>query len=215
MYNIKKDKKYIILFILIVFGIIGYYLFFRSHTNDEILQFNEIDTIENNDTNEEVIVKEKIKVYVAGAVMNPGVYELDEGARVVDATGVAGGLLENADITNVNLAYALEDGMKVYIPKNGENQVESSSDLSAGVEASTSVAASSNSATKQTTSKKININSATQEELETLPGIGSATALKIINYRKEKGKFKTIEDIKNVSGIGDSKFSKIKDLITI
>ena len=135
-----------------------------------------------------------------------------------------GGINENADISNINLAYKLEDGMKIYIPtiqekeKNTSNNtnITDTQDLTTQyVTASSGLIDSStkNSETNQTT--KVNINTATQSQLETLPGIGPSTASKIINYRKEKGNFKKIEDVKNVSGIGDSKFEKIKELICV
>ena len=97
------------------------------------------------------------------------------------------------------MAYILSDGEKIYIPKKGETISSESTFLYGGT----------------TLSTKININKATQTELETIPGIGPSTALKIINYRKENGKFSSIEDIKNISGIGDAKFENIKDYISI
>lgn len=130
----------------------------------------------------------------------------------------------------------LEDGMKIYIPnKKDKNDVtdETTTYVTKETDGQTVSGGSKNSsgntnkkssttsnATKSSTAstkstEKININSATQTELETLPGIGSSTALKIINYRKENGKFKTIEEIKNVKGIGDAKYEKIKELIKV
>ena len=106
----------------------------------------------------------------------------------------------------VNLAYKLEDGMKIYIPSNKDQEVQENNNISSIVE--------SNTINKKANSK-ININTATQEELDSLPGIGPSTALKIINYRKEHGKFSKVEELKNVSGIGDSKFAQLKDLITV
>lgn len=132
-----------------------------------------------------------------------------------EAVERAGGNLEDADLSCINLAYILSDGQKIYIPKKGEiiksksNQMEYvSSDFGDNVLIEDG---------KDTGygGDKVNINTANQTELETLPGIGPSTALKIINYRKENGKYKTIEDIKKVSGIGDSKYNKIKELIKI
>ena len=107
------------------------------------------------------------------------------------------------------MAYILEDGEKIYIPKKGEDISNNNNSQSLS---SSSTSSSSN---KTTSITKININKATQAELETIPGVGPSTALKIINYRNENGKYKNIEDIKNVSGIGDAKFEKMKDYITI
>ena len=128
---------------------------------------------------------------------------LDEGSRIVDAIDAAGGLTENADITKINLVYVLEDGMKINIPnKTEENQEETETQIQ-------------NDYGKENKGNKVNINTAKQTELETLPGIGPSLALKIINYRKENGNFKNKEDIKNVNGIGDSKYENIKEFIEI
>lgn len=105
----------------------------------------------------------------------------------------------------------MEDGEKIYIPKKGE---ETSSNNSSSMSSIFSSISNSNSASS-TKNYKININRATQAELETIPGVGPSTALKIITYRNENGKYKSIEDIKNVSGIGDSKYEKMKNYITI
>ncbi len=134
------------------------------------------------------------------------VITLPEDSRISDAIDAAGGLTENADLTNINLAYILEDGEKIYIPKKGETITDSNNTNSNSISSSTSIS---------TKSSKININKATQTELELISGIGPSTALKIINYRKENGNFKKIEDIKNVPGIGDAKFNQIKDYITV
>ena len=124
---------------------------------------------------------------------------------------MAGGLTEDADISNVNLAYVLDDGVKIKIPsnldiditedpittENGENIIEEET------------------ISKNKEESSLNINKATKEELQNLPGIGQELASRIVDYREQNGKFSNIEDIKNVSGIGESKFEKIKDLITI
>ncbi len=123
---------------------------------------------------------------------------------------------------DINLAYKLEDGMKIHIPTKQEKEKESQNitqqlqiEEKTDKYVTTSSGVSGKNETENTKNAKININTATQTQLETLPGIGPSTAIKIITYRKEKGKFKAIEDIKEVSGIGDSKFEKIKDYIMI
>ena len=222
----KFNKKLIVLSIIIIFIIGIYYLFirdrdyFESDSSMNILNTNEEKGIENKISITED--KEKIIIYVAGAVKNEGIYELDENSRIADCIEKAGGLTEDANIKDINLAYVLEDGMKVYIPKNSDkNEIKDETctyvskengnvDMNASTSKNTGV--SKNTSTQ---SNKININTATQTELETLPGIGPSTAIKIINYRKENGKFANIEDIKKVSGIGDSKYAQIKDLIKI
>lgn len=129
-----------------------------------------------------------------------------------------GGISQNAVMDEINLAYRLEDGMKIHIPtkqeKEEENKVENTTNDLDNEPLTTSSGVVSKS-TQSTTSVKVNINTATQTQLETLPGIGPSTAIKIITYRKEKGKFNEISDIQEVSGIGEAKFEKIKDLIRV
>jgi competence protein ComEA len=148
-----------------------------------------------------------------GEVENEGIVEINEGSRVSDAINAAGGLKETADISNINLAFVLEDGMKIIIPSKEDKTVNINSNTENIITGGGENIISGSSSKKE--NSLININTATQEELETLPGIGSAIALRIITYREENGKFSSIEDIKKVSGIGDSKFSNIKDLICV
>ena len=141
-----------------------------------------------------------IIVHITGAVPRPGVYALPEGARVQDAISAAGGFLADADKTGINLARVLEDGEQIdilfaegasiVIPTPGVEVITSNSEL-------------------------ININTASQFELETLPGIGPTTAMRIIEYREANGPFATIDDIIDVAGIGTGTFERIKDLITV
>lgn len=240
----QKQKIVIIIVITVIIAGIGYFAYAtetekQNETNLEIAKTEEKEDDEKE--NKEESKEEKIIVHLSGAVEKEGIIELNENSRMADAIEKAGGLKENACIDEINLAYKLEDGMKIYIPTKEEckkqttlNETETNTGKtnSGGVSSnggtistgttnnggktsngSTSITGtSSNNTTKQ---GKVNINTASQTELETLPGIGPSTALKILNYRKEKGKFKKIEDIKEVSGIGDSKYNKIKDLITI
>jgi len=147
--------------------------------------------------------KAPIVVQVDGAVPRPGVYELAEGSRVQDAVTAAGGLLADADSTGINLAARLEDGQQLNIPYGS-----GSAGPPAAVFAGAATAAPSSD-------DLININTASAEELDALPGIGPTTAQKIIDYRVEHGNFQSIEDIMNVSGIGPATFDRIKDLITV
>lgn len=172
--------------------------------------------------NEVINDNEKIYVYITGEVNNPGIVVLPIGSRIVDAIDCAGGITQNADIMKVNLVYMLQDGMKVNIPSsielknnpNFEYITMSSGDEKndSNIKNATTVDTKSESAFKVS---NVNINIATQTELETLPGIGPSLALKIINYRKENGKFKSIEELKNVSGIGDNKYDEIKKYIYV
>jgi len=151
-------------------------------------------------------------------VPRPGFYEFQDGARVQDAVDAAGGLLADADGNAINLAALLEDGQKLDIPyKTGQepNDDDSSSspDLpSADSDGSDTPSSDENS---NTDADLVNINTATLDELDGLPGIGPTTAQKIIDYRDENGSFLSIEDILNVSGIGPAIFDDIKDLITV
>lgn len=149
-----------------------------------------------------------IYVHVAGAVKNPGLYELTQGARVQDAIESAGGMADDALEESINLARVVSDGEQIVVMSKSE---ESSS---SGGEAGISSNASSSSS-GGIVAGKVNINRATADEFTTLQGIGEATAAKIIAYRESNGSFKSIEDIKNVSGIGDKKFEAIKDAITV
>lgn len=154
-----------------------------------------------------------IYVDVGGAVKTPMLAELPEGSRVDDAIKAAGGLKQEADMTSINRAEFLEDGQKVFIPsfpldEDGniiENPAGGTADISAASADSGGAAASG----------KININTADSTALQTLNGVGPATAQKIIDYRHSNGSFSSVEDIKNVSGIGDKTYEKLKDSITI
>lgn len=217
--NLKQKK--IIAIILIILVVIAYYYFYLRDTTEEIsnqdLEVN--NTQENNQTNETIVV------HVSGAVNIEGIVELASGSRIANAIEKAGGVKENADMTDINLAYLLEDGMKIHIPtkeeteanKNNENTPAESyvTAASGGVNSKEATNSTPSSSTSDTASKKVNINTATQEELDALPGIGPSIAAKIIDYREQNGKFNSIEEIKEVSGIGDAKYEKIKDSITI
>lgn len=182
------------------------------------------ENIKNKETNK--TDKNIIVIYIIGEVKQEGVYELDENSRISDAIEKAGGTKENADLSQINLAYKIEDGMRIYIPKKGElvqdkEKIEDktqevvtgkSTDITNTTSVNTNLSTNKKS---KTDIEKINLNKATQTELETLPGIGPSTAEKIIAYRKENGNFKNIEDIMNVNGIGESKYSKIRDLINV
>ncbi len=208
MENLSKKQWIILVFIIvIIIGVVGYYLYTNfqqiSYENLEDDEFEE-EIIENKIVEEEV---EKIVVHIAGAVRKEGIVELNDGARIVDAINEAGGLDENADLTKVNLAFIISDGQKIYIPFIGE-EAEISTEGGENVIQDNNNEGSSNNSL-------ININTANLSQLLELPGVGNSTAQKILDYRNENGKFKSIDDIKNVSGIGDSKFNNIKNYITV
>lgn len=229
----EKKKKIFIITILIV-GILMYliYVNFYKKTYDEInlndAILDESSNIEeesydnnivekniiekSNSLENEDIIKGEIIVHIIGEVKKEGIVSLKEGDRVIDAIKKAGGETKNADLSQVNLAYILSDGQKIYIPSKNEKIdtfVISSNepDIEESKENSNNVASN--------ISSKININTATESQLDTLPGVGPSTAMKIIEYRNTNGKFKKIEDIKEVKGIGEAKYEDLKNYITI
>ena len=236
MYEFNKKQKIIIAIIgLMIIIAFLYYIYTKEDdsiiSTEEIVEENMVEnTIGNLEENEETTKEDtdKIIVHVSGAVNKEGIVELEENSRISDAIDKAEGLKENADTKNINLAFKLEDGMKIYIPTIGESREQNkqngqSQNQTLMDETSKYVTSSSgvvqeeqtNGQSEQKKNEKININTATQTQLETLPGIGPSTSLKIVNYREENGKFKNIEDIKDVSGIGDAKYENIKDLICV
>lgn len=152
----------------------------------------------------------EILVHVAGAVEKPGVYHLPAGSRVQDAVKTAGAL-PDANLDALNLAAPVSDGQKIVVPSKQAG-------LGQGVPAPLSQPSANpfqKPGTASGNTPLVNINTASQKELESLPGIGPSLAQRIIQYRQEKGLFKTPEDIKNVSGIGEKKYEQIKDYITV
>jgi competence protein ComEA len=147
-------------------------------------------------------------VYVSGAVARPDIYTVPVGSRVRDAIQAAGGLSSQADPQSLNLADFLEDGMKIQVAQIVKTPI------APGAMTGTSNS-SATGLSQGVASSLVNINTASQQELDTLAGIGPALAQRIIAYRTVKGPFTKIEDIQNVSGIGAVTFEKIKDMITI
>ena len=139
------------------------------------------------------VAKANIVVYVSGLVNHPGVVTVTEGSRVIDAINAAGGVAPGADMTKVNLAETLKDGLQIDVPGGAQTPM----------------------ATVNAANGKININTADKTELDKLPGVGPAMAEKIIKYRQDKGLFKEVEELKKVPGIGDSKFNRLKDKVTL
>lgn len=199
----KKQKIIVVILIIFMCLIIGYYFINKTQKND----YSELETIaEEKEQEEEIIDEDKIVVHITGEVENEGIIELEKGARISDAIEKAGGTTEEANIADVNLAYSLKDGQKIKIPNINEEDEQIIKE-----EAGEDIIIEGDNKKEE----KININTANQTELETLSGIGPSTALKIINYKKEHGKFNNIEDIKNVPGIGESKFENIKEYICV
>ncbi len=151
----------------------------------------------------------EIYVYICGEVSVPGVYVLKSGARLCDAVEAAGGMTDNASRTYWNLARVLEDGEMIYVPTIEEAAERDFSELASSEEDSGQEPGGISE------DGRVNINTATEEQLMTVPGIGEAKAKSIIAYREENGSFNSIEDIVNVSGIKDGLFQQIKDYITV
>ncbi|MBQ8946270.1 MAG: ComEA family DNA-binding protein [Lachnospiraceae bacterium] len=165
-----------------------------------------------------------IYVHICGAVRNPGVYELNTGDRVIDAVKCAGGFTDAADEAYINLAMALQDGMKITVPTLEETaefellpekviETDGASEA-AGNSITPSGTMSTDNDTAAGTGGRININTADTAQLMTVTGIGQTRAAAIIAYRNEHGAFASTEEIKNVSGIGDATYEKLKDQIT-
>ncbi|MFQ5398458.1 MAG: helix-hairpin-helix domain-containing protein [Anaerolineae bacterium] len=162
-------------------------------------------------TPEPTVTPGPIHVYVNGQVTHPAVYELPPGSDVERAIAAAGGFLADANTAVVNLALPLKNGAQVYVPALAEDAATPETVVTLPDQ----TVSTGERATHSNSEDMININTATAEELDTLPGIGPSTAQKILDYRDENGPFAAIEDIMKVSGIGEAKFNKIKDLITI
>lgn len=210
MNHFNKKQKIIAIILITIIGI-GIYCYTDAieNTNEEEIE-NVLEVAQTNTTKE--TEEKNIFVHIAGCVQKEGMLELSSNSRIADAIEKAGGLTQEADLSDINLAYLLEDGMKIYIPNQNERQENNEKTENTAKTENTPSMQIQDTNTKQDV---ININTATQEELDTLPGIGPATATKIIEYRKEKGKFKQKEEIKEVSGIGEAKYEKIKEYISI
>lgn len=170
-----------------------------SETNAEKRSANQ-EKIDSEESEKEVTVD------VKGAVKNPGVYQLQAGARVHDALQKAGGLLPDAESKSINQAQKLTDEAVVYVAKVGEEGADVTQ---------TSQTPAGNGGTEKGKSGLVNLNTATEAELQTVSGIGQKKAQDIIAYREANGKFKSVDELKNVSGIGAKTLEKLKDYVTV
>ena len=195
---IENNKK-IISIALTIALIIGFIIYMViNNQNDNEINFEELVANQNNEENEQESetnenntqeeTKKEIVVHITGEVKKEGVVYLEEGSRVVDAIKKAGGETKEADLSQVNLAYVLQDGQKIYIPnKNEKISAYTSENMGENIE--------QNNTTTKKEGAKVNINTAGVEELDQLPGIGPAIAQRIIDYRNEHGEFKKVEDV--------------------
>ncbi len=228
----KKKKKIMVIFLLIlVFSLIVLIKQGIGTGNVYVVSDSKIDTSNKSNIKKEAgenksknglggkkneVKLDKITVYISGAIQKPGIVTIESNKRLFDAIKMLGGTSEDADLNRVNMAIKLEDEKHYIVPRIGEvisvedeeiNQVSNSGQ--------TNTSKSNANKPDQNKSSKVNINTADVKELDTLPGIGEATANKIIQHREDNGKFKSIGDIKNVNGIGEKKFDNIKDLISV
>jgi len=196
MRNKKKlIGSIVILIIFSIFLLVGYFRSKPSKPLDSKEVFNETSSIESKENKD-------ITAYVNGEVKNPGVYKVKEESRVEDLVKIAGGFTENADKSKLNLAKKLRDEDYIYVDKKSDGQSGIASP-----QGPKSDGIGQNG--------KININTASKEELKTVPGIGDVTAQKIIDYREKNGAFSTVEDLKKVGRIGDKTLEKMKDKIDV
>ena len=202
----NKQNIVLIVIVLIIVSVFSISNYIKQQKVYILSGETEKGTIESNNENNAIGQPDtgKIMVHVEGEIANPGVYELDKDSRVFNAIEAAGGLSKDADKKCINLAKKIVDEEYIYIPNKNEKDIEfpyrENLLIPTGTIENTNL---------------ININRANIMELKELPGIGDVLAGRIIEYRNEKGGFKSIEEIKNVSGIGDKKFSDIKDKVTI
>lgn len=223
-------KKFVVFIVAIVVLIVGFII--MNNSNDVVEasapstvkkssnENTEVKKKETKDTKDEVT---RIKVDIKGSVVAPDVYEVDSNSRVIDVINIAGGVTEDADTDNINLSKKVSDEDVIIIysheelenKKSYEEKIDYCTTDNNSACATNVVTFDDNSTNEDTGSSIININTATVEDLMKLSGIGEAKAKSIIEYRNSIGSFSKVEDIKNVTGIGDSIFDKIKDYITI
>ncbi|SFL31962.1 helix-hairpin-helix domain-containing protein [Pelosinus propionicus] len=182
----------VILAILIVAG--SFYNFWQKSSVAEVASSDDV-AVKNESRQPEQ--SDEIFVYISGAVHKPGVFKASPNARVFDIVEMAGGLTAEADVAKTNLAQSIKDGMHIHVV----DKLPASNEHSATGTAKTKVG------------NKVNINHADKSELDTLPGVGPALAERIIEYRQTIGSFNSIDELKNVPGIGSSKFEKLKERI--
>ena len=216
-----RKQIIIVIFILTILGVSSFFIVKNIMSNkkkekDEVI-------VEKSIEKKEVETKELLQVDIKGEVINPGIYELDSESRVIDVINKAGGLTENANTSVINLSKKITDEMVIIIYSNEEvNDFKTTKEIEEQViekciqkddNSLRNDACIENDKNNMLTGK-VNINTASLEELMTLEGIGENKAKSIIEYRETKSKFNTIEDIKNVNGIGDNLFAQIKENIT-
>ena len=203
----KNKNKYLLITIILVFTLLTVMVInLNANSKEYIVGDTDSSKIQDEsiaeDAEEENYEQEensKVTVFVSGEVLNQRVVELEKGKRLIDAVEICGGLTEKADLNAVNLALVLEEEGHYIIPAIGDTNVVNATNLNQ----------------MNSSSNLVNINSADIELLKTLPGVGDVLGQRILDKREELGKFTSIDQLNDVSGIGDKKFSDIKDKVTI
>ena len=229
-YILKKYGKYMLVLSVGIISFVSMYLYSYNSKNKVKTDVSVKESVTKKVADLKVKKEDAKTVFVdvKGAVNTPGVYEIEEGKRIIDAINSAGGLASNANTINLNLSKKVEDEMYIivytkneiynYKKENTKGEVKCASNECICPDINNDACISKSNVTAEQDERiegKISINTATKEELMTLSGIGEAKANAIIEYRNQNGLFKQLEDIKNVSGIGDAAFNKIKDNITL
>lgn len=216
--KLLEYKNYIVV-IVIILALLSFNIYTLT-----LIQYDESDTEEVAIADNKEQETKKIKVDVKGEINAAGVYELNEGSRIADLIKQAGGVTKNADTSITNLSKLLQDEMVVIIysknevkklKENKNEEIVCPKENIACPEKDDTIILENNNDNNQTENGKISINKASVADLTSLPSIGESKAKQIVKYREENGEFKTIEDIKNVTGIGDQLFEKIKDYISV
>lgn len=188
----RKEYKIKIIIVIVIIVIAGFLFSCRSESEVIMEDATSVNISLQNTTDQS---EDMVYIYITGAVKKPDVYKVHSECRVYDIINLAGGFLDDADRKNINLADKVYDGMKIIVYSIYENAAEDSS--------------------YESGNRLVNINTASRDELMTLPGIGQSKADSIIKYREENGRFTAIEEMMNISGIKEGAFGKIKELITI
>ena len=201
-----ENKKNKIKIVAVPVLVIAAVLFFWLNSGSDEIKIDEGNSsaIEEDGVSQQEVNSTQSHLYVdiGGEVMKPGVYEVSDGTRLFEVIDKAGGLTEDADIDGINRAETVQDGQKIMIGRHGENPDENRDSYSANK-------------VPDSGEGKVNINTADAAALQTIPGIGPSKADRIIEYRESEGKFNEIDDIKNISGIGNKTFESIKEYITV
>jgi len=228
---VKKSAVVIaVTFTIVVIGIIFETILSRNE-NVSIITKDSLQNITNYTTPNILntptpVANEEIKIYVTGCVINPGIVTIKKGQIIDDALNQAGGITDEADINSINRVFKLKDNVMIYIKSKNEQQKQvdqniekswsQSQDAGPGIDIITDSGGSILGGTLGAgAQRKVNINTATDAELDTLPGVGKETAKTIIEFKNKNGDFKDIKDIMKIPGIKESRFNSIKDLISI